>query len=78
MERQWLGEAPGRAAIEADSSELQVRGCSFGSASRALPCARRLKDAIVNEDVGVSGVKIPNQFGGQAIVADNEPERKGP
>jgi hypothetical protein len=37
-----------------------------------------LRHAIVAESDGVRGAEIVNEIGGQAIIANNEPGRKGP
>ena len=64
--------------IEADSGKLQVRGCSFGTGELSIALRQGLEHAIITENNGVRGVEILNQIGDNAIIANNEPERKQP
>lgn len=64
--------------VEADRGKLQVRGCSFGTDEPSIILREGLKHAIVTENNGVRGVKINNEIGQQAIIANNEPPRQGP
>ena len=64
--------------VEADGGKLQVRGCSFGTDEPSIALRKGLRHAIVSENNGVRGVGILNEIGDQAVIANNEPERKGP
>jgi hypothetical protein len=61
----------------ADGAKLQVRGCSFGTDEPCIALRPGLKHAIVTENNGVRGLEILNKIGDQAIIANNEPERRG-
>ena len=69
---------PGGCLVEADGGNLDVRGCDFGTGESSNALRPGLKHAIVSEDNGVRGVEILNEIGDQAVIANNEPERKGP
>jgi pectate lyase-like protein len=69
---------PGVPLVEADGGKLQLRGCSFGSDEPSIALRKGLSHAIVTGNNGVRGVEILNEIGDQAIVSDNEPERKKP
>jgi hypothetical protein len=80
--RQWSGNGreghPGVLLVKADGGKLQVRGCSFGTDEPSIALRPGLKHAIVTENNGMHGVAILNEIGGQAVVANDESERKGP
>ena len=59
--------------VEADKGKLQVRGCSFGSGEPSISLKTGLKHAIISENNGVGGVRITNEIGDKAIIANNEP-----
>ena len=60
--------------IEADNGRLQVRGCSFEAGKKPSIALRKgLKHAIISENNGEHGVKIINEIGDKAILANNEP-----
>lgn len=60
--------------VEADNGRLQVRGCSFEGGKRPDIALRKgLKHAIVTENNGEFGVRIVNDIGDKAIIANNEP-----
>jgi hypothetical protein len=65
-------ESLGRALIDADSGRLQVRGCSFDSEQPSIRLSPALKHAIITENNGKRGVRILNEIGSAAIVANNE------
>jgi hypothetical protein len=69
---------PGVSLVEADGGKLQVRGCSFGSDEPSIALQAGLQHAIVTENNGVRGVEIRNEIGDHAVLANNEPETKGP
>lgn len=69
---------PGVSLVEADGGKLQVRGCSFGSDEPCIALRKGLQHAIVTENNGVRGVEILNEIGERAVIANNEPEGKGP
>ena len=58
--------------VEADSGKLQVRGCSFASGEPSIHLKPGLKHAIITENNGTSGVKIINEIGENAIIANND------
>jgi hypothetical protein len=66
---------PGVFLVEADGGRLQVRGCSFGSDEPAIALRQGLQHAIITENNGVRGVQVLNEVGGEAIIANNEPQR---
>jgi len=68
---------PGMFLVEADGGRLQVRGCSFGTDEPSIALRQGLKHAIVTENNGVRGVEILNELGGEAAMANNEPQRGG-
>ena len=68
---------PGMFLVEADGGRLQVRGCSFGTDEPSVALRRGLKHAIITENNGVRGVEILNELGGEAAIANNEPQRDG-
>jgi hypothetical protein len=67
---------PGVFLVEADGGRLQVRGCSFGSDEPSIALRKGLQHAIVTENNGVRGVEILNELADQAVISNNEPERK--
>ena len=66
---------PGMFLIEADGGRLQVRGCSFGTDEPSIALRHGLRHAIITENNGVRGVEILNEFGDEAVIANNEPHR---
>jgi len=61
--------------VESDAGRLQVRGCSFEGGPRPDILLRKgLKHAIVTENNGELGVKVVNEIGDKAIIANNEPK----
>jgi hypothetical protein len=69
---------PGVSLVEADGGKLQVRGCSFGTDEPCIALRSGLEHAIITENNGVRGVEIRNEIGDRAVVANNEPQSKGP
>jgi hypothetical protein len=69
---------PGVSLVEADGGKLQVRGCSFGSDEPCIALQAGLQHAIITENNGVRGLEIRNEIGDRAVLANNEPESKGP
>ncbi len=69
---------PGVSLVEADGGKLQVRGCSFGSDEPCIALRKGLQHAIITENNGVRGVQTLNEIGERAIIANNQPEGKGP
>jgi hypothetical protein len=69
---------PGVPLVEADGGKLQMRGCSFGSDEPSIALRPGLQSAIITENNGVRGVEIHNETGQRAIIANNEPETRGP
>jgi len=67
---------PGKALIEADGGKLQVQGCSFATPEPSILLGKGLKHAIVSGNNGDKGVKITNQIGEKAIIANNESGEK--
>ncbi|MCC6445997.1 MAG: hypothetical protein IT210_21400 [Armatimonadetes bacterium] len=67
---------PGKALVEADSGKLQVRGCSFATGEPSIRLADGLKHAIITENNGVQGVRIVNEIGDKAVIANNEASSK--
>ncbi len=61
--------------VEADAGRLQVRGCSFEGGPRPdILLGKGLKHAIITENNGELGVKVVNEIGDKAIIANNEPK----
>jgi len=71
--QQWPPKNPGKALVEADGGKLQVQGCSFATSEPSILLGKGLKHAIVSGNNGKQGVKITNQIGANAIIANNEP-----
>ncbi len=69
------GKAPAtsRPLVEADNGRLQIRGCSFATSEPSIRLGKGLVHAIVTGNNGVQGVRILNEIGDRAIIADNEP-----
>jgi len=67
---------PGKALVEADSGRLQVRGCSFATNEPSIHLRKGLRSAIITENNGVKGVRVLNEIGARAILANNEPEEE--
>ncbi|MCX7428897.1 MAG: glycosyl hydrolase family 28-related protein [Planctomycetia bacterium] len=67
-----LANHPGKALIEADNGKLQVQGCTFATPEPSILLGKGLRHAIVTGNNGDKGVKITNQIGEQAIIANNE------
>lgn len=65
--------ASGKPLVEADGGRLQIRGCSFGTDGPSIGLRTGLQHAIVTENNGVGGVRIENEIGGKAVIANNEP-----
>lgn len=62
--------------VEADAGRLQVRGCSFEGGPRTdILLGKGLKHAIISENNGELGVKVQNEIGDKAIIANNEPKQ---
>lgn len=61
--------------VEADNGRLQVRGCSFEGGKRPdILLKQGLKHAIISENNGEFGVRVVNEIGDKAIIANNEPK----
>jgi hypothetical protein len=69
------GKYPGRALVEADAGRVQVRGCSFGTKEPSIHLKKGTVHAIVAENNGADGVRIVNEIGDQAVLANNEPAK---
>jgi hypothetical protein len=67
------GRQKEKALVEGDSGKIQVEGCSFATAEPSILLGKGLKHAIVSGNNGDKGVKITNQIGDKAIIANNEP-----
>lgn len=68
------GHSSQKPLVEADSGKLQVRGCTFDDKKPSIALRKGLKHAIVTENNGSHGVKIENEIGDSAIIANNEPQ----
>ena len=68
-------DGKGRALIEADNGRLQVRGCSFATLETSIKLIKGVTHAIITENNGANGVRIDNQIGDAAIMANNEPAK---
>lgn len=64
---------PGRPLIEADNGRIQVRGCTFATGEPSIELKPGVVHAIVSENNGAGGVRIKNDIGEKAIIANNEP-----
>jgi len=63
---------PGRALVEASDGRIQIRGCTFATGEPSIHLKEGVKHAIVPENNGAHGVKILNEMGSRAIIANNE------
>jgi len=63
---------PGRALVEASDGRIQIRGCTFATGEPSIHLKEGVKHAIVTENNGAHGVKILNEMGSRAIIANNE------
>jgi len=61
--------------IEIAAGRFQLRGCSFKSDGTSVLLKPGVQHAIVTENNGVNGVRIVNEIGERAILANNEPDR---
>jgi hypothetical protein len=72
-----LANHPGKALVEAAGGKLQVQGCTFATPEPSILLGKGLRHAIVTGNNGDKGVRITNQIGEQAIIANNEPSQPG-
>ena len=63
---------PEKPMVEADNGKLQVIGCSFATGEPSVYLKDGLQHAIISGNNGVNGVRIINEIGEKAIIANNE------
>jgi hypothetical protein len=71
-ETRYMRGDPEKPLVEADSGKLQLRGCSFATGEPSIHLKSGLSHAVISENNGINGVKIINEIGENAIIANNE------
>ncbi len=66
------GYESNHAAINASNGRLNLRGCTFGKAGRAVDLKRGVLAAIIAENLQPGGLNVSNGIGRRAQVALNE------
>lgn len=66
------GDGADHAAINASAGRLNLRGCTFGKAGRAVDLKRGVLAAIVAENLQPGGLKVSSTIGRRAQMALNE------
>ena len=69
----WYKTDSPKPLIEVDGGKLQIRGCTFATSQPSIALKDGLKHAIVTDNNGATGVRIINEIGDKAIIANNEP-----
>ena len=73
---QWDRPRDGRAAIQAKSGALIVRGCEFRQDAPQVALGRDIRKAVVTENVMCGKVRIENQSAGAVAIANNVGDAK--
>lgn len=72
-----MRDHPGKALVEADSGRIQIRGCTFATSEPSIRLGKGLIHGVVAENNGAQGVRIVNEAGERAIIANNERSPSG-
>lgn len=67
---------PDRPLLDVQSGRVQIDNCTFATPELGVAIGAQVKHAIVRGNNGVQGVRIRNDLGSKAIIAENEPEAK--
>ena len=69
----WGKDDPNAPGLEVQAGRIQVRGCSFLSDRPAVHLGPEVEHAVITGNNGNHGVRVINEAGGRAVLADNEP-----
>jgi len=70
------GKPTSEPLIVAESGRLQINNSTFATTQPSVRLGPKVRHAIIRGNNGADGVRIIDQTGGRAIIADNEPPAK--
>ncbi|UCH35099.1 MAG: hypothetical protein JSV65_01735 [Armatimonadota bacterium] len=71
----WGKDDPQAPGIDVQAGRFQLRGCSFKSDRPAVRLGPDVVHAVVTDNNGDHGVRVMNEAGERAVIANNEPPR---